>query len=73
MRGQRHTRGGRGEVRKSLYMATISALRFNYDIKIFYEKLINKGKETKVAIIACMRKLIITRKTPWKEKYIGQQ
>lgn len=79
MRGQRHIRGGRGEVRKSLYMATISAIRFNYDIKIFYEKLINKGKATKIAIIACMRKLIITlnaimkRKTPWKEKYIGQQ
>ncbi len=60
-------------------MATISAIRFNYDIKIFYEKLINKGKATKVAIIACMRKLIITlnaimkRKTPWKEKYIEPQ
>lgn len=76
MRGQRHIGGGRGEVRKSLYMATISAILFNYDIKVFYEKLISKGKATKVAIVACMRKSLITlnaimkRKTSWKEKYI---
>lgn len=76
MRGHRHIRGGRGEVRKSLYMATISAIRFNYDIKVFYERLISKGKATKVAIVACMRKLLIMlnaimkRRTPWKEKHI---
>jgi transposase len=75
MRGQRHIQGGRAEVRKSLYMATISAVRFNKDIKVFYEKLIGKGKAAKVAIVACMRKLLITlnaimkRKTPWIEKY----
>jgi len=76
MRGQRHIRGGRGEIRKSLYMATISAIRFNHDISVFYKRLTAKGKATKVAIVACMRKLLITlntimkRKTPWKEKCI---
>jgi transposase len=60
MRGQRHIHGGKTAVRAVLYMATISAIRFNPDIKVFYERLRAKGKLAKVAIVACMRKLLIT-------------
>jgi len=60
MRGMRRIKGGRGEVRKALYMATISAIsNNNQDIKRFYDKLKQKGKASKVAIVACMRKLLI--------------
>ena len=60
MRGQRHIHGGNASVRSVLYMATISAIRFNPDIKTFYERLRANGKLAKVAIVACMRKLLIT-------------
>ena len=59
MRGKRFTKGGRREVKTVLYMATISANRFNPVIKEFYERLVAKGKPKKVAIIACMRKLLL--------------
>ena len=58
MRGKRVIWGGRAKVRKSLYMATLSAIRFKPAIKKFYERLIAKGKKRKVAIVACMRKLL---------------
>ncbi len=51
--------GGRGEVRAVLYMATLSATRFNPTIKAFYERLIKAGKATKVALTACMRKFLV--------------
>lgn len=60
LRGQRHIRGGRSPVRAALYMATISAIRYNPDIKATYERLRAAGKHAKVAITACMRKLLIT-------------
>lgn len=60
MRGQRHIRGGRSDVRRVLYMATISAIRYNPDIKELYGRLRTKGKEAKVAIVACMRQLLMT-------------
>ena len=44
--------------RTFMYMATISAIRFNIAIKTFYDRLVLKGKPKKVAIAACMRKLI---------------
>lgn len=56
--GQRTIKGGRTQVRTALYMATLSAKRFNPKIKVFYDRLIAKGKRPKVAIIACMRKLL---------------
>jgi transposase len=59
-RGQRHIRGGKAPVRSVLYMAAISATRFNADIKVFYERLRKNGKVPKVAIVACMRKLLVT-------------
>ena len=58
-RGQRKIWGGRGSVRALLYMATLSALRSNPPIRLFYQHLLEKGKVKKVAIIACMRKLLI--------------
>jgi len=58
MRGQRSIFGGRHDVRRILYMATLSAVRFNPVIKSFYERLLEKGKRKKVALIACTRKLL---------------
>src|SRR5882672_789601 len=56
--GQRTTWGGRSEVRAVLYMATLSAIRCNPVIRAFHQRLIAKGKPKKVAIVACMRKLL---------------
>jgi transposase len=57
-RGKRMIRGGRSFVRSVLYMATIAATRFNPVIKSMYERLLKVGKQKKVAIVACMRKLL---------------
>ena len=57
-RGRRRIMGGRFEVRRALYMATLAATRFNPAIRAFYERLVAAGKLKKVALIACMRKLI---------------
>lgn len=57
--GKRKICGGRKQVRSILYMAILSAIRFNPAIKKFYDRLIKKGKLKKVAMVACMRKLII--------------
>jgi transposase len=59
MRGKRTTWGGRSALRSALYMAILSARRCNPALKIFYDRLIAKGKAKKVAMVACMRKLII--------------
>jgi transposase len=58
MRGKRAIFGGRGQVRRSLYMAALVAIRFNAVIKRFYDRLVAAGKPKKVAIVACMRKLL---------------
>jgi len=58
-RGQRRTFGGRSVVRNVLYMAALSASKHNPQIKPFYERLVANGKEKKVALTACMRKLLI--------------
>jgi transposase len=58
MRGKRTIFGGRAQVRCALYMATIVAMRHNRVIKTFYERLLAAGKPKKVAIVACMRKLL---------------
>jgi transposase len=57
-RGRRRIAGGRFEVRRALYMATLTATRHNTAIRDFYERLVAAGKLKKVALIACMRKLI---------------
>ena len=58
MRGKRGTFGGRAAVRRALYMATLAAIRFNRVIGHFYERFVTAGKPKKVAIVACMRKLL---------------
>ncbi|HAT1680677.1 TPA: IS110 family transposase [Klebsiella oxytoca] len=57
-KGQRRIRDGRQSVRNVLYMGVISATRFNPVIKAFYDRLLSRGKPRKVALIACMHKLI---------------
>jgi transposase len=57
-RGYRKTKGGRPDVRRTLYMATLTGIRFNPILKPHYEQLRKRGKEKKVAITACMRKLL---------------
>jgi transposase len=58
-RGQRHIQGGRPTVRQALYMATLVATRHNPVIQQHYHHLLSQGKAKKVALIACMRKLLI--------------
>ena len=57
-RGYRKTKGGRPEVRSVLYMSALSAIRYNPVIKAQYEQLVKRGKLKKVAITACMRKML---------------
>jgi transposase len=72
-RGSRHISGGRARVRSILYMATLVATRFNPTVKAFYRRLLAAGKPKKVALVACMRKLLvilnqmIKTKTKWVE------
>ena len=58
-RGKRFISGGRVGVRNSLYMAALSAVRFNKSLKAYYEHLLERGKCKKVALIATMRKLLV--------------
>ena len=57
-RGKRSTWGGRGQVRAVIYMAALVATKHNPAIKVFYERLVAVGKPKKVALVACMRKLL---------------
>ena len=59
LRGKRTIWGGRATVRGALYMATLVATRFNPEISQLYQRLLSAGKLKKVAIVACMRKLLI--------------
>ena len=59
LRGQRHCWGGRAHVRQVLYMATLAATRCNPVIRPHYERLIAAGKPKKVALVACMRRLLV--------------
>lgn len=74
-KGKRTTWGGRANVRAGLYMATLSAARFDPTIKAFYERLRAAGKPAKVALTACMHKLltimnaVIKSGKPWQAGY----
>jgi transposase len=74
-KGKREIWGGRAPVRSALYMAVLSARKFNPALKRFYNRLIEKGKLKKVALVACMRKLIIIMNamlrdgSRWEAKY----
>lgn len=71
-RGARRTWGGRASVRRTLYMAALVGTRWNPVIRSFYQRLIATGKAKKVALTACMRKLltllnvILKTKRPWQ-------
>ncbi len=71
-RGKRTVWGGRGRVRAVLYMAALSATRHNPVIKAFYARLCAAGKAKKVALVACMHKLllilnaVLKDQTPWR-------
>jgi len=65
-RGQRSTWGGRASVRQALYMATLSATRHNERIQSFYDRLVDRGKAKKKALVACMRKLLVIMNTMMK-------
>ncbi len=58
-RGKRSIWGGRGRIRRTLYMAALSATRVNPAIRDFYHRLTEAGKPKMVAIVACMRKLLV--------------
>lgn len=58
MRGKRRIRGGRSSIRTALFLSAMSAIRFNPDIKKFYERLVANGKHKKVALTACIRKIV---------------
>jgi transposase len=59
VRGPRHIRGGRPRIRAALYMATLTAIRHNPVVKAWYAHLLAAHKPKKVAIVACMRKLLV--------------
>ena len=58
MQGQRHIWGGRRAIRTALYMAALSAIRFEPQIRTFFQQLRARGKPGKVALVACMRKML---------------
>jgi len=63
-RGERHIKGGRRWVRNALYMPCVGAATQNNPVlKAYYQRLLAKGKEPKVALVACMRKLIVILNT----------
>ena len=74
LKGRRCISGGRAALRTALYIATLAATRFNPAIREFYQRLLTVGKVKKVALVACMRKLltllnaIVKSGTPWNEK-----
>lgn len=71
MRGRRSIYGGRSQVRTLLYMAATTAIRSNPVIRAFYEQLTARGKPHKVAMVACMRKMLtilnamVRQSAPW--------
>lgn len=71
-RGKRRIKGGRQSIRKVLYMTALASIQWNPVIKKFYDRLLARGKAKKVAIVACMHKLLtimnamIRSQSPWK-------
>jgi transposase len=71
-KGTRRIWGGRAAVRAVLYMATCAAVRHNPVVRAVYERLVAAGKRKKVALVACMRKLlticnaVVAQRTPWR-------
>lgn len=76
LRGRRTIGGGRGPIRAVLYMGTLAAIRHNPAIRSFYHRLRLAGKAAKVALTACMRKMLtilnamMKHRTPWQRPVI---
>jgi transposase len=68
LQGKRVIWGGRASVRSALYMAIVSAIRHNPIICAYYQRLKQRGKASKVAMVACMRKLLVILNTMLKER-----
>ena len=68
MRGHRTIAGGRTNVRNVLFMATLAATRWNPVIRSHYAQLVAQGRPKKIALVACMRRLlgILRTSTPWQ-------
>lgn len=79
LRGQRHIFGGRADVRRVLYVAALVGTRFNPVLKAFYARLMAAGKPKKVALVACMHKLLVIlnaiarTKSPWRNAFAELQ
>ena len=81
VRGKRLVWGGRASVRATLYMAALVGTRYNHPIRAFYRRLVTAGKPKKLALVACMRKLltilnaIVRTHTPWQDStpVVGEQ
>lgn len=73
IKGRRSCWGGRAEVRSALYMAALVAVRYNPVIRNIYQRLKSKGKKSKIALVACMRKLLVIlnamvrERTQWRQ------
>jgi transposase len=72
MRGKRTVWGGRASIRGVLYMSTLDATRYNPVIRVFYQRLCSEGKPKKLALTACMRKLLIILNSMIKHKTLWQ-
>ncbi len=76
-RGKRLIWGGRARVRSALYMSTLSAVRYNPVLRAFWTRLREQGKPPKVALVACMHKLLtilnamLKRQTPWQPALVA--
>ncbi len=76
LRGKRKVWGGRGQVRAALYMAALVATRYNPVLRVFYQRLCAAGKPKKVALTACMRKLLtilnamVKHQHPWNPQLV---
>ena len=71
-KGERHIKGGRAGLRTGIYMAALSAARFNADLTLFYDRLLAAGKKPKVALVAVMRKLIALANTLIRQDRLWQ-
>ena len=66
----RISKHGNPMMRKCLYMPTLVSIQYNHKIKVFYERLVLKHKPKKVAVIACMRKLLLMAHAIYKNKTV---
>ena len=71
LKGKRSIFGGRAAVRRVLYMATLVAVRWDHSLKAFYQGLKARGKPFKVALVAAMRKFVVTLNARLRDEQAG--